>query len=168
MTDPAPHAAAEQPRWLNPEELDTWYWFAQVMRRLPTALETQLRRDAKLSYVEYYVLAALSDQPTHRLRLSELAVLTNAELSRLSHLISRLQQRGLVERQVDPEDGRFTQAVLTDQGYAYLTTAAPAHVERVRELVYDVLDPEELANLRTAAKKIIARIDTASPCPPIA
>jgi DNA-binding MarR family transcriptional regulator len=130
-----------------------------MLPRLLTALETQLQRDAELSYVEYYVLAGLSDQPEHTMRMSQLAILTNAELSRLSHLIRRLEKRGYVRREPDPSDGRYTNAILTDVGYAYLAAAAPGHVARVRELVIDALDDTALCALRDSAERILDRIE---------
>ncbi|MDT5182030.1 MAG: hypothetical protein QOI29_188, partial [Mycobacterium sp.] len=90
---------------------------------------------------------------------SELAVLTNAELSRLSHLITRLQKRGYVRREPDPDDGRYTNAVLTDAGYDIVVAAAPGHVAAVRELVIDALDDTALAALQNSAERINARID---------
>ncbi|WP_326565238.1 MarR family transcriptional regulator [Amycolatopsis rhabdoformis] len=147
------------PRWLDSEELQTWRSFTYLLHLLPAELEKQLRENAQLSYVEYYVLAGLSDAPARRMRLSELAILTNAELSRLSHLITRLEKRGFLRREPDPEDGRYTHAVLTDAGYAHLLESAPGHVARVRELVYDVLSETELRTLRTAADKITSRIE---------
>lgn len=150
----------DQPRWLSPAELETWRQFSLLLHKLPTALEAQLQQDAKLSFVEYYVLAGLSDQPDQRMRMSELAVLANSELSRLSHLMSRLERRGFVRREPDPTDGRYTHAILTDAGHTHLVEAAPGHVERVRNLVYDVLGPSELHGLRTAAQKIIDRIES--------
>ncbi|MFF3469298.1 MarR family winged helix-turn-helix transcriptional regulator [Streptomyces sp. NPDC001984] len=158
MPEQPPHPN-DQRRWLTPAELETWQQFGLMMHRLPTALEAQLQQDAHLSYIEYYVLAGLSDQPGHRMRMSDLAVLANSEQSRLSHMISRLERRGFVRREPDPTNGRYTQAILTDAGYAHLAEAAPGHVARVRDLVFDVLDPAELDNLRTAAEKISARID---------
>ena len=67
--------------------------------------------DSDLSFVEYYVLASLSDQPEYTMRMSRLAVLANSELSRLSHLMSRLEKRGFVLREPDPADGRYKAAV---------------------------------------------------------
>jgi DNA-binding MarR family transcriptional regulator len=93
------------------------------------------------------------------MRMSGLAVLTNAELSRLSHLITRLQKRGFVRREPDPNDGRYTNAVLTDAGYDVVVAAAPGHVAAVRELVIDALDDTALAALRNSAERINARID---------
>ena len=130
-----------------------------MLARLPTALEAQLQRDAQLSYIEYYALAALSERPQHTMRMTELAVLTNAELSRLSHLITRLQKRGYVRREPDPNDGRSTNAVLTEAGYDHVVAAAPGHVAAVRELVIDALDVNALKALQDSAERIIARID---------
>jgi DNA-binding MarR family transcriptional regulator len=150
-------------RWLTPDELETWRALSLLLARLPTALGNQLQCDSELSYVEYYVLAGLSDQPDHTIRMSSLAVLANSELSRLSHLISRLERRGFVRREPDPTDGRFTKAVLTSSGHAYIVDAAPGHVEQVRHLVFDALGSAEQHALRDAARKIIAQLDD-EPC----
>lgn len=147
--------------WLDPAELEAWKALMLLLARLPAALEAQLRCDSRLGLIEYYVLASLSDQPGHRMRMSRLALITNAELSRLSHLVSRLERRGLVRREPDSTDGRYTNAVLTDAGLEHLTEAAPGHVARVRELVIDALDEPALRALRAAADSIIARIDRA-------
>jgi DNA-binding MarR family transcriptional regulator len=144
---------------LTPAQLEAWQAVTLMLARLPTALEAQLQRDAQLSYVEYYALAGLSEQPNHAMRMSELAVLTNAELSRLSHLITRLEKRGYVRRAPDPTNGRYTNAVLTDAGYEHVVAAAPGHVATVRELVIDALDATALSALRASAEQIIARID---------
>jgi DNA-binding MarR family transcriptional regulator len=154
-------ATASAPRWLTAAQLEAWQAITLLLALLPTALETQLQRDAQLSYVEYYVLAGLSDQPNHTMRISELAGFTNAEISRLSHLISRLQKRGYVRREPDPTDGRYTNAVLTDAGYNHLVAAAPGHVATVLELVIDALDDTALSALQDSAERITARINDA-------
>jgi DNA-binding MarR family transcriptional regulator len=150
---------AAAPRWLTAAQLEAWQALTLLLGLLPTALEAQLQRDAQLSYVEYYVLAGLSAQPDHTMRISELAGLTNAELSRLSHLITRLQKRGYVRREPDPNDGRYTNAVLTDVGYKHLVAAAPGHVATVLELVIDALDDTALSALQDSAERIAARIN---------
>ena len=88
-------------------------------------------------------------------RMSTLAALANSELSRLSHLIRRLERRGLVRREPDPTDGRFTHAILTDEGLAHLEGVAPGHVAQVRQVVFDVLDPQQQHALRTVARQIV-------------
>lgn len=146
---------AAEPRWLKADELETWQTLQLTMTLLTTALGEQLQRDSNLSFLEYYVLAGLSDQPEHTMRLSKLAVLANSELSRLSHLIRRLETRGLVRREPDPDDGRFTNAILTPDGYAELVKAAPGHVELVRQLVFDPLTETERRALHKALTKLL-------------
>lgn len=130
-----------------------------LMAQLPWALEGQLQRDAQLSVYEYYALAMLSEGTDHTLRMSELATLTNASLSRLSHLVKRLEVRGFVRREPDPADGRYTLAVLTLVGYQHLAASAPDHVRQVRSLVMDALTPDQLTALREISDQVLARLD---------
>lgn len=150
-----------EPHWLSGDQLAAWRGFMRLLQRLPAALESQLQQDSKLSFIEYYVLAHLSDQPGHRMRISELAVLANTELSRLSHMINRLEKRGFVRREPDPHNGRYTQAILTEAGFAYLADAAPRHVRHVLDLFIDVVTPDELRTLHRISDKVLARIEHA-------
>src|SRR5216683_619118 len=119
---------ATRVRWLGDDEELAWRAVATMMHKLRWALECQLERDSDLSFTEYHALVRLSEEPDHTLRMSELAALTNASLSRLSHLVKRLESWGFVRRETDPTDGRFTNAILTDAGYAKLVASAPGHV----------------------------------------
>jgi DNA-binding MarR family transcriptional regulator len=158
-----PAAAQESPRWLDDEQQASWRAFAKMMVRLRWALECQLQRDAGLSFIEYHALARLSENPENTMRMSELAEVTDASLSRLSHLIKRLERRQLVRREPDPADGRFTNAILTPEGLRLLTASAPAHVAEVRDLVIDAVGPAELRRLRAASERILERIEASDP-----
>ena len=147
-------------RWLSTEQLSSWLSFVRVLTWLPWSIDQQLQRDSKLKMVEYQVLAMLSESPARTMRMSSLAEVTNASLSRLSHLVDRLENRGLVRREADRTDGRFTNAVLTEDGFTTLADAAPGHIEHVRSLVIDVLTPEQLRRLGRDAARIMTRIDT--------
>jgi DNA-binding MarR family transcriptional regulator len=147
-------------RWLTAAEVDSWLSVVRLMTWLPWSIDQQLRRDANLGMAEYQVMARLSQSPGRTLRMSALADLANASLSRLSHLITRLERRGLVRREPDPADGRFTNAILTDEGFRALAAAAPVHVAHVRSLVIDALSPEQLRRMGLAADRIMSRIDT--------
>ena len=151
---------AEAVEWLTPDQLESWLTVVRLMMWLPWSIDQQLQRDAKLRMVEYQVLAMLSERPQRTMRMSALAEVTNASLSRLSHLIDRMESKDWVRRQPDPSDGRFTNAVLTDKGYEALASAAPGHVRHIRSLVIDVLTPEQLRRLGRDASRILARIDT--------
>ena len=149
-------------KWLRAEELDSWLSVVRLLTWLPWSIDQQLQRDSDLTMVEYQVLAMLSERPERTMRMSSLAEVTNASLSRLSRVVTRLENRGLVRREADPTDGRFTNAILTDLGAHTLADAAPRHVAHVRHLVMDVLSPEQLRRLGLAADRIMARIDTSA------
>jgi DNA-binding MarR family transcriptional regulator len=129
------------------------------MLTLPGELERLLHRDSDMTHFEYWVLAMLSEAPDRRLRLSELAQLANASLSRLSHVVTRLEQRGWVVRRPCPEDRRATYGVLTDLGWEKIVAAAPGHVEAVRSLVLDPLDRDDIRDLGRICAAILERID---------
>jgi len=149
----------EPVRWLTDEEQRAWRRLAAVVLQLPGTLERQLQRDAGMTHVEYWVLALLSEEPDGRLPLRRLAAQANASLSRLSHVVTRLEERGWVVRQPDPTDGRTTLAVLTDDGRRVLVAAAPGHVRTVREMVFEPLSEGDLADLERIAGRIAARLD---------
>jgi len=159
------------PQWLDPDERAAWLTLIRIAAKLPATLDAQLMRDAGLSFFEYSVMAMLSEQPDRTLRMSELAAVTNASLSRLSHAATRLEGQGLLTREADPHDGRFTRATLTEDGMRTVVQTAPAHVAAVRELVIDVVTPGQLRQLRVANDRILARIDpdgTTEPSTPTA
>ena len=146
-------------RWLSDDELAAWIRLVGVVELLPGVLDGQLRRDAGLSHFEYFVLAMLSDSPGRMLRMTALAARTNATLPRLSHVVRRLEERGLIERSACPQDARATNARLTEQGWRTLRATAPGHVETVRENVIDALTPEQVGQLAEIAEAILARLD---------
>ena len=115
-------------RWLDDDELTAWIRLVGVVELLPGVLDTQLRRDAGLSHFEYYVLAMLSESPQRTLRMTALAARTNATLPRLSHVVRRLEDRGLVERSACPQDARATNATPHRGGLAH----AAGHRSRPR------------------------------------
>jgi DNA-binding MarR family transcriptional regulator len=161
MTERAPGDAGKpQVEWLTAAEVQSWLSLVRLMTWLPWSIDQQLKRDSDLGMVEYQVMARLSQSPERTLRMSSLADLANASLSRLSHLVKRLEGRDLVRREPDPADGRFTNAILTDKGFQVLAEAAPGHVAHVRSLVIDVLSPEQLRRIGLAADRIMSRIDT--------
>jgi len=152
--------APQEPRWLDAEESQAWRALAKALETLPAALDAQLRRDAGISHFEYKVLALLSEAPDRTLRMSELAMWAGSSLPRLSQVVARLEQRGWVRRIPDPADGRYTLAILTDQGQEKVTEAAPGHVEEVRRLVFDPLTKAQSRQLREIGERITRAIDT--------
>ena len=132
---------------LNNHEWSAWLQLTAMFTLLPAALDSQLQREAGMTHFEFSVMAALSRQPGRRRQLKYLAVMANGSLSRLSHVISRLERQGWVRR-VSGNKGRATNAELTDKGLRKLREAGPIHFHEVRRLVFDVLTPEEVKSLR--------------------
>ncbi|WP_061296636.1 MarR family winged helix-turn-helix transcriptional regulator [Herbidospora cretacea] len=155
----------DQPRWLTDEEMEAWLALISMLIKLPQALDGQLQRDAGISHFEYQVLAGLSMSPDRTIRMSELAQLADGSLSRLSHVVSRLEKRGWVRRCADPGDGRYTLAVLTDDGWEKVVATAPGHVATVRASVIDPLTKAQIRQLRDIGRRITEAVDPGGACP---
>jgi DNA-binding MarR family transcriptional regulator len=131
-----------------------------------SALDTQMRGDAKLSFFGYAVLAGLSQAPERTLTMSRVAVLANGSLSRASHAVSALERQGWVTRHPAPTERRATLVTLTDAGYAKVVASAPAHVETVRRLVIDPLTNQQLNQLGRISETILAQLIPIGEQPP--
>lgn len=145
----------EQPRWLTDEQQQAWRKFVEVLVKVPAALEGQLQRDAGVTHMGYLVLATLSERTDRRLAMSRLARTASASLSRLSHVVARLEAQGWVRRERDPEDGRVQIAVLTDEGYDKIVESAPGHAEAVQQLVFDRLSPAQVRQLMKVCESLL-------------
>lgn len=143
--------------WLDPEEKAAWTAVISMALLLPGQLEAPLQRTAGITLFEYMTLSHLSEAPDRRIRMSGLAFLANGSLSRLSNVVKRLERKGWVERSPDPEDGRYTLAILTDAGHEVVVAAAPDHVRSVRELVLDPLTKADRQALARIAAKLRIR-----------
>ena len=141
--------------WLSDEEQAAWRPFVALLFRMPAAIDAQLQKEAGISNFEYMVLSSLSEAPNRTLRMSELAAMASGSLSRLSHVVSRLESRGWVRREACPGDGRFINAVLTDDGWAKVVATAPGHVAAVRRLLIDVLTPGQLRELGAISDEVL-------------
>ncbi|AXX29767.1 MarR family transcriptional regulator [Actinosynnema pretiosum subsp. pretiosum] len=161
----AEQPAAEQPNWLDPRQLHDWKALAGVLVALPSALESQLRRDSGLSLFSYLVMAGLSEVPDRSMPMSELVAFTQGSASRLSHTVTQLERQGWVTRAPSPDNGRVTLATLTDEGLAKLAEAAPAHVTEVRKLVVDVLGRDELSAVGAACRTLLDALLGVGGCP---
>lgn len=147
------------PKWLTPAELRAWLGLVAVAELLPAQLDSQLQHDAGLTHFEYQVLAMLSEATDRTLRMSALARRTNATLPRLSHVVRRLEERGLVERAPSPQDRRATDAHLTDAGWDLVVATAPGHVATARTLAIDALTPAQVGQLEELTRAMLLRLD---------
>jgi DNA-binding MarR family transcriptional regulator len=147
-------------RWLTEHELNSWFPLAGVMLRLGPTLDSQLQRDSDMTHFDYLCLAMLSEEKEFTTTMSELAARTNSSLSRLSHVVTKLERRGWVCRSRSDVSRRVTLVRMTEEGYAVLVAAAPGHVETVRSLVYEGLTEEDVRHLHQLMTHILERIES--------
>jgi DNA-binding MarR family transcriptional regulator len=152
-----------EPRWLTDREQHAWRRLVAVMLKLPMELERQLQRDADMTHYEYWVLAILSEAPDRMLQLRDLAAQSNASLSRLSHVASRLEKRGWIERVPCPDDARANMALLTEAGWQKVVASAPGHVDAVRRFVFDGLTGDDVDDLARVCDAMLGQIQ----CDPV-
>ena len=143
MSHPTPEA-----RRLDADERAAWLGLLAVVELLPAVLDAQLRRDVALTHFDYHVLATLADASEDGLTMTALAAGTNATLTRLSHAVRRLEDRGLLRRDASCPDGRVVVARLTPAGRDAVLRATPGHVDTVRRHVLDALTPSQVRQLR--------------------
>ncbi|WP_261164526.1 MarR family winged helix-turn-helix transcriptional regulator [Microbacterium sp. Marseille-Q6965] len=156
------------PAGLDAARLEVWAAVATLLERLPAALDAQLQRDSDLTHFEHGLLFALGTAPDRTLRMSTLAGYANCTLSRLSRAVTRLEKRGLVRREVDPDDGRVSLAILTDDGHDLLQQSTPAHHALVERLVFEPLSEAQVRQLGAISRAINAAIDpTGTWTPPV-
>ena len=157
--EPAPTTGTpEATRWLDADEQHAWRAYMYSWMLLGDRLDRELTREAGISHAYYEILVQLSETEDRALRMSELAERCLSSRSRLSHAVSRLEERGWVRRQVCAEDGRGQLAVLTDEGFAALAAAAPVHVESVRRHLFDQLSPTQVTAMREIGETLLRHL----------
>lgn len=145
-------------RWLTEEEQRAWRGLLRMTAQLNARANRQLQEEYGISLPDYEVLVALSEAPEGRLRVFEVADALAWEQSRVSHQLARMQRRGLIARQDCATDARGAFAVLTAAGRAAIEQAAPAHVELVRQLVFDELSRAQVSALTEITTRVLDRL----------
>jgi DNA-binding MarR family transcriptional regulator len=140
-------------RWLSEDEQRTWRTFVMATKLLFDQLEQELDEQTEVPSNYYEV-------PERRLRMSDLADLSQSSRSRLSHSIARLESLGWIRREACQTDRRGAFAVLTNEGLSALEAATPVHVTGVRTHLFDQLDVEQLAELRRISERVLEHLET--------
>jgi DNA-binding MarR family transcriptional regulator len=153
-------------RWLTEEEQRAWRGLLRMTSQLNARMNRQLQDGYGVSLADYEVLVVLSEAPAGRLRVFEISDALAWEQSRVSHQLARMQRRGLVTREECRSDARGAFAVLTEAGRAAIERAAPAHVEIVRQLVFDGLSRDQLAALTAITSDVLERLARTAGSPP--
>jgi len=151
-------------KWLDSEQLEAWKALILLTQLLPGALDRQLQADAGMAHSDYAVLAQLSAEPSHRMRMSDLAATMDYSQSRLSHAMNRIEKLGWVKRDPCESDKRVFYAVLTEKGQSVLDGAAAGHVSHVRSLIFDHLSTNQVRQLRRIAEQILPQLVASGGC----
>jgi DNA-binding MarR family transcriptional regulator len=150
-------------RWLDDAEARAWRGYMRMRTLLHAQIVRDLAREAGLSGPDYDVLSNVSEADGRRARLSDLAARMAWSKSRLSHHITRMEQRGLVTREDCASDGRGAFVVLTDAGLRAIQAAAPGHVASVRRHFIDLLSREQLDALADISQTVVRRLSDERP-----
>lgn len=166
---PGPETEAAT-RWLDLEEQHAWRSFLFGVQSLMESFGNALEKapGIGLTFPEYEILVRLSEASCEAVRMSGLADQVVHSRSRLTHTVSRLEARGLVERRRCSADGRGREALLTEAGLALLRRAAPVHVESVRRELLDVVGREDFLALGRILAKTLEDSELALHQPPAA
>lgn len=140
-------------RWLSSGQQKVWRAWLDAVARIDSHLDEVLRPFG-LDLGEYEILVRLSEAPERRMRMSDLADAARQSRSRLTHTVARMEKKGLLNRVPCANDRRGVVAILTDEGFGLLETAAPAHVDSVREVLVDVVDPADFEALGRAMNAV--------------
>lgn len=151
-------------RWLDDDEQRAWRAYRRMRLLLDAQIARDLHADSGLSAPDYDVLSDLSESEGHQLRVTDLAARLQWSKSRLSHHLSRMEQRRLVRREDCSSDARGAVIVLTDEGLRTIEAAAPDHVRSVRRHFIDVLTPKQLNALTKISDTVVAHL-TEPPAP---
>jgi DNA-binding MarR family transcriptional regulator len=152
-----------EPRWLDDAEARAWRGYMRMRTLLHARIVRDLAREAGLSGPDYDVLTNVSEAEGRRSRLGDLAARMAWSRSRLSHHITRMEQRGLVTREDCAADGRGAFVVLTDAGWRAIQAAAPGHVASVRRHFIDLLTRDQLDALAEISQTVVRRLTDERP-----
>jgi DNA-binding MarR family transcriptional regulator len=121
----------------------TWLHLNRIMHTVGRRLSGHLQ-DYDLTLAQFGVLAQLQAVPDiSQQMLADWLFVTKGNMV---GLLNRLEDRGLVERRPDPEDGRTHVVSLTKQGAALAARVVPEHEELVAECM-GVIAPEDQRTL---------------------
>jgi len=148
---------------LSADETHIWRSLLRLSDLLRFRIAADVRKVSDLSAADHSVLLHLAEADSGRMLQQDLASSMYWSKSRMSHQLARMQRRGLVARVECPTDARGAFVVLTETGRAAIERAAPAHVETVRQLVFEDITPGELAAVTALTARVLDRLQDTQP-----
>ena len=148
-----------EPRTLTPEEWEFWDTWMRAQRLLTRELERGLQRDCGISKAEFSLLVTLWQAAGREMRVGELSESLDWDKSRVSHQLTRMENRGFVKRTQYGADGRRAGIGLTAEGRRAAQSAVLVHAGNIRRYFLDSLTPEQAAVIRAWSEQVIDRIE---------
>ncbi|MET7302693.1 MarR family transcriptional regulator [Embleya sp. NPDC005575] len=145
MNDDDPLTASEQ---------EIWRSYFTGTRELAAHLDRRMRRETGMPMTYFEILGLLAESPDRRMRMSELAAASLSSTSRVSHAVTALEKSGWVSRCPVEGDRRGWIARLTEAGLAALAAAEPTHAATVRQHLFHVLTPAQVAAMAEIGRAI--------------
>ncbi len=117
----------QEEEFLESDEWQSMNALLLLNRRVLSDLDAALQREHRLAVTEFDVLITLFNAEEERIGMSALADRVMLSPAGMTHLVTRLERDGLVQREPDPTDRRKFYAVLTDAGRRTLREARRTH-----------------------------------------
>jgi DNA-binding MarR family transcriptional regulator len=153
----------KDPLTLSPAEWSFWDSWMQAQRLLMRAVERDLQRDFGISKAEFSVLVSLQATSTGEMRVTDLAHTLEWDKSRVAHLLTRMEGRGLLERSESGAPGRRTGIALTTHGREVTDRAVLGHGRTIRRLALDRITPEQARAINAWSRHLIDDPDISTP-----
>jgi DNA-binding MarR family transcriptional regulator len=130
---------------LSDDDARLWHAWKTATERVEARVAADIAAATGLSVADFAILTRLSELGGGALRQNELAVALGWHRSRLSHQLSRMERKGLLER-VPHDSG--VEVRLSDRGAGQVALARPVHAAAVRAHLIDPIPATEAARLR--------------------
>lgn len=145
---------------MSPAQGRAWLALIATAELLPARLDAQLTEQAGLIHFEYAILSILQAAKNQPIRMGHLAAALACPAPKLSKAVTRLEERGLVERTPCTEDGRAINVTLTRAGRRLWLDATPPHLTLARDTLLAALTDDQLDALAVLLEPILDRLDT--------
>ena len=130
---------------MSPEQVQVWEKLQVMTERLHREVGRDSWNDAQLSDAEFTIPAHLRSAGPLGVRASECARTIGWDTSRLSHLVRRLEGRGLLTRSAgDGFDGRASILTSSGEGHSAYRRAIGPHLQSAHTWFAQALDEQQL------------------------
>ncbi|GAA4016864.1 MarR family transcriptional regulator [Allokutzneria multivorans] len=133
-----------------------WRALAALHARIEDGLERALQQEHRLSVSEYSVLDVLARQDGWHMRMNQLSRAVVLSQSATTRLVSRLEDRGLLQRYLCADDRRGIYTEVTAEGHELLEAARPTHDRVLDEALTEAAKLPEQAPLVRALESLTA------------